>query len=250
MQCKCLHTLPKFSSCTHRIQVGNEQYVGVLFVIPVIKDIHGHKFEIYALVSEIHENLGLVLGLEGIIDSCNSCFSILFLNRYIPYFAKENTEIPFKTQKMMIVEAPFLEELSGMAIIKVLDMTLYTMNMIKLKFVRNKAILKITNNTNDVVTFDRQDIIGILDISPLGYYKVNQDVLQKHLGEQYHFELAENVCDQFKGFVILLKKEEEIPEKYPWLDDKDKRKYMTDREILDKYSNLDDPYLTKGKRKK
>ena len=57
-------------------------------------------------------------------------------------------------------------------------------------------------------------------------------------------------CDQFKEFVIFLKKEEEIPEKYPWLDDKDKRKYMTDREILDKYSNLDDPYLTKGKRKK
>ena len=36
MTCKSLHTLPKFASNTQRIQVGNGQYVGVLFVIPVI----------------------------------------------------------------------------------------------------------------------------------------------------------------------------------------------------------------------
>ena len=33
----------------------NGQYVGVLFVIPVIVDEHGHRFEIFTLVSEIHE---------------------------------------------------------------------------------------------------------------------------------------------------------------------------------------------------
>ena len=137
-----------------------------------------------------------------------------------------------------------------MAIIKVLVMTLHTTNMIKLKFVRNKAILKITSNTNDVVMLDRQDMIRILNIRSLGYYKVKQDVLQKHLGEQYHFKLAENVCDQFNRFVNLLKKEEENPkEKYPWLGDKDERKYMTDREIADKYINLDNSYHTKTEKK-
>ena len=40
LQCKTLHALPKFSSNTQRIQVGNGQYVSVLFVIPVIVDIH------------------------------------------------------------------------------------------------------------------------------------------------------------------------------------------------------------------
>ena len=47
MQCKSLHTLPKFASTTQRIQVGNGQCVSVLFIIPVIVDIHGHRFEIY-----------------------------------------------------------------------------------------------------------------------------------------------------------------------------------------------------------
>ena len=42
LQCKTLHALPKFSSNTQRIQLGNGQYVSVLFVIPVIIDIHRH----------------------------------------------------------------------------------------------------------------------------------------------------------------------------------------------------------------
>ena len=58
-----------------RIQVGNGQYIGVLFIIPIIVDIHEHIFEVYTLVSEIHENVDLVLGiknkfeLEGVINS-------------------------------------------------------------------------------------------------------------------------------------------------------------------------------------
>ena len=52
-----------FALKTQRIQVGNGQFVSVLFIIPVIVDIHGHRFEIYTLVSEIHENVNLVLGI-------------------------------------------------------------------------------------------------------------------------------------------------------------------------------------------
>ena len=43
-----------------------------------------------------------------------------------------------------------------------------------------------------------------------------------------------------------MRKEEESSEgKYPWLEDTDERKYMTDREILDKSINLDNSCLTK-----
>ena len=64
MQCKSLHSLPKFTSKTQRMQVGNGQCVSVLFIIPVIIDVHGHRFEIYTLVSEIHENIDSVLGIK------------------------------------------------------------------------------------------------------------------------------------------------------------------------------------------
>ena len=72
---------------------------------------------------------------------------------------------------MVVVEAPFVEELSGMAIIKVLDMKKYITSMIKLKFIRNKVTLKVTNNTSETVTFDRSNMIGILDLRSVGYYK-------------------------------------------------------------------------------
>ena len=42
--CKSLHSLPKFALKTHIIQVGNGQYVCILFIIPIIIDIHGHRF--------------------------------------------------------------------------------------------------------------------------------------------------------------------------------------------------------------
>ena len=46
------------------------------------------------------------------------------------------------------------------------------------------------------------------------------------------------------------KKEEKVIEKdkYPWLDDSDERKYMTDREILEKHINLDSSCLTESEK--
>ena len=46
LKCKSLHNLPKFASKTQRIQVVNGQYVGVLFVIPVIIEINKHRLEV------------------------------------------------------------------------------------------------------------------------------------------------------------------------------------------------------------
>ena len=75
LRCKSLHNLPKFASKTQRIQVGNGQYVGVLFVIPVIVEINKHRLEVFTLVSEIFDKVDMVLGiknlfeLEGVIDS-------------------------------------------------------------------------------------------------------------------------------------------------------------------------------------
>ena len=93
MHCKLLYALPKFASKTQRIQVGNGQFVSVLFIIPKNIDVHRHRFEIYTLVSEIHENVDLVLEiknvfkLEGVISSWDCCFK--FLNRSLPIFPKE-----------------------------------------------------------------------------------------------------------------------------------------------------------------
>ena len=105
MQSKILHTLPKFAPTTQRIQVGNGQYVAVLFIVLVMIEIHSYLFEVFTLVSEIHDNVDLVLGmknayeLEGIIDMQDSSFR--FLNRSILFFSKEQTIVKPKVKKFI-----------------------------------------------------------------------------------------------------------------------------------------------------
>ena len=78
-----------------------------------------------------------------------------------------------------------------------------------------------------MVTFDPKELLGIVLLQSLGYYKIKQGVLQQNLSRINHFESANKVCDQFSRLINTLKKEEEETcntDKYPWLDDSDERK--------------------------
>ena len=57
--------------------------------------------------------------------------------------------------------------------------------------------------------------------------------------------------NKFNEFINTLKKErqEETKEKYLWLDPSNERKYMTDREILEKYIDLEKSCLTDKEKK-
>ena len=57
------------------------------------------------------------------------------------------------------------------------------------------------------MTFSRTEMMRIVDSRSLGFYKIKQEVLQEHLGRHYHFELADDVCDQYNRFVNLMRKE-------------------------------------------
>ena len=84
-------------------------------------------------------------------------------------------------------------------------------------------------------------MLGILDLISMGFYKVRQGILQQNLSKYYRFEPADILCKQFNRCTNTLKKErkEETQEKYPWLHSSDERKYMSDREILEKYVDLE-----------
>ena len=94
-------------------------------------------------------------------------------------------------------------------------------------------------------------MIGILDLRSLGYYKIKQGVWQQNLNTYFHFKEANKVCEEFNKMVETVKQEEKGKqnEKYPCLDDMDERKYITDREILEKYIDLRDLCLDGLERK-
>ena len=100
--------------------------------------------------------------------------------------------------------------------------------------------------------FKPEEMIGIIDLRSLGYYKIKQGIFQQNLSRCYKFERVEKLCDYFNTFVNILKREREqkSPEdEYPWLDPDDEQRCMRDKEILDKYINLDNSCLSKGEKR-
>ena len=78
--------------------------------------------------------------------------------------------------------------------------------MLKLKFVQNLATLDVTNSSLDMIIFDPKEMLGILDLRSVGYYKIKQRILQQNLSKYYRFESADILCKQFNKFINTLKK--------------------------------------------
>ena len=156
-------------------------------------------------------------------------------------------------QKLVKVRAPFIDEILGLAIIKIIDGCTYSTVLIMLKFTCNKAVLDIKNAGKDTMILRPKEMIGIVDIRSLGYYKIKQGILQQNLSRYYRYEEARELCEYFNKFVDTLRKEREQTtpiDKYPWLDPEDERRNMPDREILEKYVDLKKSCLNKEEKVK
>ena len=150
------------------------------------------------------------------------------------------------------MKVPFIDEISGLAIIKILDESSYSTMLIRLKITHNTAILDIVNNAMETIIFKPEEMLGIVDLRSLGCYNIKQGILQQNLSKYYKFERTDTLCEYFNKFINTLKKEreqKEHEENYPWLDPSDERKFMTDQEILDKYIDLEKSGLTEKDKK-
>ena len=170
----------------------------------------------------------------------------------MPIFPEHNIILKPNEQKLIKVDAPFIDIISGLAIVRILEEGTHSTLLLKLKFIQNKAVLYITNKGTDTMIFKPEEMIRIIDLRSLGYYKIKQGILQQNLSRYYRFKKAEKLCKYFNKFVNTLKKEREqkLPEeKYSWLDQDDERRHMTDKEILNKYINLYQSCLNKEEKR-
>ena len=125
LHCKTFHSLPKFASKSQEDPSRKQTLCECTFCNPNnSKYTWSYIWNIYLSI-KIHENVDIVLGirnvfeLEGVINSPECCFS--FLNRSIPLFPKEKIIVKPEEQKLIKIEAPFVDEISGLAIVKILD---------------------------------------------------------------------------------------------------------------------------------
>ena len=87
---------------------------------------------------------------------------------------------------MIKVKAPFIDEISGLAIIKILDGSTYSTMLLKLKVMYNAAMLDIVSNGPDTIIFKLEEMLGVVDLRSLGYYKIKQGILQQNLSKYYN----------------------------------------------------------------
>ena len=132
------------------------------------------------------------------------------MNRSVPLFPKDKIILKPKEQKLVKIDAPFSDEISGLAIIKLLDKSTQRVIMLKAKFVRNAAMLDMMNNSSEILILNPEEALGILDLRSLRYYKIKQGELQQNLNKYYEFKSAEKICAQYNNLINTLKKEQNI----------------------------------------
>ena len=84
------------------------------------------------------------------------------MNRSVQIYPEHEIVLKPNEQKLVKVKAPFADEISGMAIIKILDGSTYSTLLIKLKVTcNNKAVLDIVNKGKDTMIFKPGEMIGV-----------------------------------------------------------------------------------------
>ena len=119
-----------------------------------------------------------------------------------------------KEERLIKVKAPFIDETSGLAIVKILDGGTLNTLLIKLKFTYNTAILDVVNNGTETMIFRPEEMLEIVDLRSLGYYKINKVCYNKTKVNITDLKEQKKLCEYFNNFVNTLKKEREqkLPE--------------------------------------
>ena len=183
---KILHGLPKLKSTIKSLRVGNGNEVNAHFVIPILLKIAGHKFELYALVSDIQPTIDLVLGiknmheLEGELSPRNSEFR--FLNRAVPLFTLENFSLKPGCKRFVKCIAPFPSTITGTAIVKIVQgMRTIT---VQCKLQNNLGVLDMVNTSKTTMLFSTDSAFGIVDVRSIGFFNIKHATLQYNLSKQ------------------------------------------------------------------
>ena len=100
------------------------------------------------------------------------------MNRSVPIFSENYIILNPNEQKLIKVKASFIDEILVLAILKILDGGTHNTLLIKLKFTQNKAILDIINKGTETMIFKPEEMIGVIDLLLLGYYKFKDGILQ------------------------------------------------------------------------
>ena len=257
-----LHSLPRYPTRAKGITMGNGGSVGTKFIIPIQVNFQGHLFEIHTLVAHIDPSMDLVFGIknmfevEGTIDTRSSTFKFMDRAVWLSLDNCDKTGITLRPddRKEIVLQAKHYERLDGAAVIKFYWKG--RINTRKVKFQNSRCVVQVINNTKEDIQITRSQLLGIVDLRSLGYYEMSAITLQQHLSSSYSFikpkEYAEahnKIVESWDHLYKMQQSAKTIRDPYPWLDQQDPRRHMSDIEILDQAVDLSQSKLTRKEKK-
>ena len=124
----------------------------------------------------------------------------------------------------------------------------------KIRLVDNLTVIQIINNTPSTMYLSPEESIGIVDLRSLGYYNIKPQVMHFNLTWVHNLFSKWNLDLRFEEHFakistqnVRYQKREAVrkpPNPYPWLDEDDPQRNITDEEILYKYIDLSKSHLT------
>jgi len=259
-----LHNLPKFHCPVKNITVGNGETISVKFVIPLQVGIPDwqdkmHDFQIYTMVVQCPPSgyASLVIGMkelheiEAKLDTTRN--EVEFMNRAAPLVPLEECTIPAGQEKLIKLKVDFCQELSGWALCKILLGKVVGTS--KMKIHRNMCALLIENHSSNPLKIDTNTFVGIIDTRSIGYFRIPVQALEETLKNHFNFLQVQNLDrakERLQGSSHQFQRrvpEPKPPDPYPWLDETDPRRQMTDEEILKKFVDLSKSCLTSKEKK-
>ena len=166
-----LHKYPRFNSTIRNLQVGNGELVATLFVIPFIFKVGNHLFKVYTLVSEIQQNMDIILGVKNMFEiegevSCHTS-QFKFLNRSLAIFPLSTHRIKVGAKAYVKAKVPFIKTLSGHTIVKLLHKG--SLGTMKIRLVDNLTVMQIINNIPSTMYLSPEESIGICKVLLLAF---------------------------------------------------------------------------------
>ena len=130
----------------------------------------------------------------------------------------------------------------------------------KIRLVDSLTVMQIINNTPTTMYLSPEESIGIVEVRSLDYYNIKPQVIHFNLICAHNLFSKWNLDLRFKehfGKVstqnMRYQKREIVkksPDPYPWLDEDDPWRNMTDEEILCKYIDFSKSHLTNKEKKR
>ena len=129
-----------------------------------------------------------------------------------------------------------------------------SLGTMKIRLVDNLTVIQIINNTPSTMYLSPEESIGIVDLRSLGYYNIKPQVMHFNLAGIHNLFSKWNLDLRFKEHFAKIStqnvhyQKREVVRKssdpYPWLDEDDPRRDITDEEILHQYIDLSESHLT------